>query len=467
MLFWVGLQLCFLPWALGTMHLWSQWTSLALALVAFLFAARPRLYDENNDSAGTVWVRPLRRLWRFPLFWIGLAVLLYVAVQALNPSAAYRRNASYWWLDALPHLAWLPSGMRVPFASAGPWRALLILTAPWLTLCAVWIGLMRRRSYQLLFIVLVCNGVLLAGFGFAQLLTHARAIYWCVPSSNASFIASFIYRNHAGAYLNLVVALAVGLAWWEHSRAARRFEKSSPAGVVLFGALLLGTLVLFSLSRGASITLLLFTLAIAGTYLWRQLRSPAYERNLPLLLSVAFLGVVFVGIGFYSLKAGNIWARFEGLVADPVASAQDRLQAHQATWEMLRHRPLFGWGAGCFRYEFPRFAAQWPDIYYSTGGRHRFWEHAHNDLLEFPAEYGVAGCALFVAGLGWLGWQLVRRRFWKNPLALPVGLGCGLTLLHAWADFVFQNPAVLTTWAVLLLGACRWAELDQHDSAAR
>jgi hypothetical protein len=27
-------------------------------------------------------------------------------------------------------------------------------------------------------------------------------------------------------------------------------------------------------------------------------------------------------------------------------------------------------------------------------------------------------------------------------------------------DFVFQNPAVLITWAVLLAGCIRWAELD-------
>src|SRR5262249_2930567 len=34
----LGVHLCFLPWALGTMHPWSQWTSLALAAVGFAFA---------------------------------------------------------------------------------------------------------------------------------------------------------------------------------------------------------------------------------------------------------------------------------------------------------------------------------------------------------------------------------------------------------------------------------------------
>ncbi|MGA3007493.1 MAG: hypothetical protein ABSE59_06340, partial [Opitutaceae bacterium] len=50
---------------------------------------------------------------------------------------------------------------------------------------------------------------------------------------------------------------------------------------------------------------------------------------------------------------------------------------------------------------------------------------------------------------------------WRNAVSLSVVLGCALTLLHASFDFVFQNPAVLLTWSVLLVGAVRWAELDQ------
>ncbi|HLP07408.1 MAG TPA: O-antigen ligase family protein [Opitutaceae bacterium] len=463
-LFWVTLHLCFLPWALGTMHLWSQCTSLVLALLGFITAARPRLYSETQTSGESVRVRPLARLWRFPLFWLGLAVLLYIAIQALNPAWRYRSNAAYWWIDPVKNVAWLPSGMDVPFSIAGPWRALLIQSSLWLTVCTVWIGVMRRLSFRLLFTVLVANGVALAALGLAQQLTHAKAIFWLVPSSSASFVASFIYRNHAGAYLNLVLALAAGLAWWHFARSNRRLEKSSPAGVFTFGALILGVMVLFTLSRGSAITLLAFTVVTGLAFFWHQFRRPAHERNGLVLLGLCLLLAGFLAVGFYSLKADKVWARFEGLLVDPVASARDRTQAHAATLDMFNDKPVLGWGAGCFRFGFPQYVSRYPDIYYSGTSRRKLWEHAHNDLLEFPAEFGLAGCVLLVGAAGWLGWQLLRRRFWGNPLSLPVALGAGLTVVHAWGDFVFQNPAVLFTWAVLLLAAGRWADLDQQPA---
>ena len=467
----VTLHLCFLPWALGAMHLWSQCTSLALALVGFVVAAVPRIYTETGDSGETVrvQVRPLQRLWRFPIFWIGLAVLAYIAIQGANPAGRYKANATYWWIEAIDHVAWLPSGMDVPFAVAGPWRSLIVHASLWLTLCAVWIGFMRRLTIRLFFTFLVANGVLLALFGLAQLLTHAQGIFWLVKSNSASFIASFIYRNHAGAYLNLILALTAGMAWWYFTRANRRFEKSSPSSVFTFGVVVLGVTVLFSLSRGSAIMMGTFLLLTGAAFVWSQLRLPTDNRTRFVIMGLVVLLVGFIGVGLYSLNTKSVRNRFESMIADPVASLSDRAEAHTAAAEMLAARPVLGYGAGCFRYGFPEHLYRHPDIYYSGRTNRRLWEHAHNDLLEYPIEFGLAGSSLIVAGLGWLGWQLLRRRFWRNPLALPVALGCSLTVIHAWGDFVFQNPAILFTWAVLLLAAGRWAELDQqpvvHESA--
>ncbi len=464
-LFWVTLHLCFLPWALGTMHLWSQCTSFGLALIGFIVGALPRTYSEAQTSGEPVRVRPLQRLWRFPLFWIGLAVLAYIAVQGANPAWVYRSNPSYWWIEEARPLAWLPSGMEVPFAIGGPWRSLLIHASVWLTLCTVWIGLMRRLTFRLLFTFLVANGVLLALLGLAQQLTHAKGIFWLVKSSSLSFVASFIYRNHAGAYLNLILAIAAGLAWWYYTRSNRRLEKSSPAGVFTFGAVILGVMVLFTLSRGSAITLLAFTLLTGVAFFWSQFRQPAHQRNGLVILGLVVLLGGFIGVGLYSLKAENIWHRFEDMLVDPVASARDRTEAAAAATEMLQERPVLGWGAGCFRFGFPQHLYRHPQIYYAGVERRKLWEHAHNDLLEYPIEFGLVGSALLAAGLGWLVWQLLRRRFWANPLALPVLFGAGLTVVHAWGDFVFQNPAILVTWAVVLLAAGRWADLDQQQSS--
>lgn len=462
---WVTLHLFFLPWALGTMHLWSQLTSLALAVTGFVVAARPRLYTEAQTSGDSVRVRPLQRLWRFPLFWLGLAVLAYITIQALNPAWIHKSNSSYWWIEARSNIAWLPGGMDVPFAGAGPWRAFVVFASLWLTLCTVWIGFMRRLTFRLLFMFLVANGAALALLGLAQQLTHANGIFWLVKVSSQSFVASFIYRNHAGAYLNLMLALAAGLAWWSYTRSNRRFEKSSPAGVFIFGGVVIGTMVLFTLSRGAALTMLGFVVLAGLAFVWSQFRQPAHQRSNLVITALLILMAGFIGVGLYSLKVENVWKRFQGMMVDPVASTYDRTEAHAAAIEMLAERPVLGWGAGCFRFGFPPYLYRHPSIYYSGMERRKLWEHAHNDLLQFPIEFGLAGAALFVGGIAWVFWRLCQHRFWNNPLSLPAILGTGMTLVHAWADFVFQNPAILVTWAVILLAAGRWTELDQQPTA--
>lgn len=460
----VVLHLCFLPWALGTVHLWSQLTSLGLALLGFVVAALPRTYTAA-ESEPPARIRPLRRLGRFPLFWLGLFVLGYIAVQALNPAWRYRSNAAYWWIEAIDHVRWLPSGMDVPFPIAGPWRALIIHASLWLTLCTVWMGLLRRRSFRLLFTFLAVNGGLLAVLGLVQQLTHAKAVFWTIAVRSTSFVASFIYRNHAGAYLNLVLAVAVGLAWWHHDRARRRLERSSPSVVFLFIAAVLAIAALSTVSRGTALSLLLF-LGVAGArFVWTRFHQPAAPRPWAALAALLLLFSGFLAVGLYAIRAQQVWARFEGLLIDPVASAWDRTQAHTAAAEMLAERPVLGWGAGCFRFGFPQYLYRHPDIYYAGIGRRKLWEHAHNDLIEFPLEYGVIGSAALAGSVAWLVWASLRRRGWRNPIAALVLLGAGLTVVHAWADFLFQCPAILLTWAVLLLAATRWSELDTTSAA--
>ena len=453
------MHLCFLPWALGTVHLWSQLVSLALAAAGLGVALRPRELGESpTEPAGRT--RPGARLLRFPLFWAGLALLGYIVVQGLNPAWRYTSNPSVWWLEPAAPVRWLPSGVAAPFAQAGPWRTLIVLASLWLLVCSVWVGLLRRLSYRILFSILVANAFLLSLCGSVQQVTGATKIFGFYVPSNPAFIASFIYRNHAGAYLNLLLALAAGLAWWHYQRARRRLERSSPAGLFAFGGLVIGFTVLFSYSRMATFLLLGFVALVVGAFAFRQFTQPAAARSRAMLLGLTVVFAAFLGTGLYALRIEKVWHRMESMLNDPVASSRARTLAHSAAADMLREHWGLGWGAGCFRYGFPRYVMNYPEIYYVGPAQRKFWEHAHNDLLEFPIELGAAGMAPVVFALGFLLWQLVRHRFWTNPLSLLVGCGCLLTMGHGWVDFVFQCPAILLTWGFLLVAARRWAEFD-------
>jgi O-antigen ligase len=183
---------------------------------------------------------------------------------------------------------------------------------------------------------------------------------------------------------------------------------------------------------------------------------------------VALLLLLFVAGGLQRLGVERVVDRFSLLVDGGDASAQLRAVASQASGEMLGDRWPLGWGAGSFRFGFPIYQMRHPEIYFPEGrnfDNRLHWEHAHNDWLQWPIEYGAVGMLLLAITPMFLLVRFAQAGGLTNPFALPVALGCLLVLGHSAADFVLQNPAVLATWAVALVVATRWAELD--ETAAR
>jgi len=50
-----------------------------------------------------------------------------------------------------------------------------------------------------------------------------------------------------------------------------------------------------------------------------------------------------------------------------------------------------GIGAGAYRHLFPIYQHRHPELVRQPDGRGMFWEHAHNDILQFPIELGAGG----------------------------------------------------------------------------
>ena len=450
----VTLNLVFLPWALGGMHAWSQIVSLVLSVTGLIIALLSSRQGNTSDH-------PMASLLRFPVFWFGMFVLAYMAMQGLNPSWQFETDSKSWWLVPVSHVPHLPSGVDAPFARSNSWRAITIDGSAWLLICSIWSGFARRRNFRWMFGALVLSGSLLAAVGLAQQLTGTGEVFWGYRAPEKSlFMATFIYRNHAGAYFDLVLALAVGLSSWHWRRAQQRLEGPGAAVAFGFSAMLIGLGVIFSASRMSIVLMIVFTvftgLGLATSLLFGSKETRRRHPWVTLALPVFCLGA----IALISFEAGGVSERFAALIAKPSATLSYRDTARRAAIEMLRDQWVFGWGAGCFRYGFPIYAQRYPEIYDSGNGRRFYWEHAHDDLVEFPLELGAVGMIPIATGLLFAGWKLIRVRFWRNPVSFCLAVGCFLTLVHASVDFVFQNPAVMTTWLVFLFGAIRWAELD-------
>jgi hypothetical protein len=454
----LGIHLCFLPWALGTMHPWSQWVSLGLAVIGFWVALVPRGYEgEAGWSAAPLRTAMTPRLWRFPVFWVGLALLLYVAIQGFNPSLEYLRIEDRWWLIPLPAVSWLPTGIDAPFGLSNAWRQLVIYGSAWLVVCSAWVGLTRRRSGRILLVVLAANAVALGALLIYQRATGEGRLPWpLLPRTTKDpTTASFVYHNHAGAYFGLMVFVAVALATWGYDHGARTLKKSTPtAALTLLTFFLIGA-VLFTLSRGASLTLAGMLAVFAGWFFVRQrLRRIDGGTDSRVTVTLAVIFGLFALYLAHSIDFSSVYNRFTSMMANRASdeSVSTRIQAHAAARQMFADDWVRGVGAGGFRHLFVGYVRRYPEIYRNGD---LFWEHAHCDWLEIPIELGAAGVAILLAGAGCVIGALVRRRRQWHSAMVPLLFGCVATLLHASIDFPFQCPAILVTWGLLLTVAVK------------
>jgi O-antigen ligase len=451
--------LIFLPWAFGGMMLWAQWTAIGLSFTAFVASLIPRRYDERYHAGGNVRLITWPRLVRFPVFWLGLLFLAYITIQALNPAWLYMQSNQGWWMTQIDYIEWLPHGVISPFKWANPWRSFIIYTSAWMLVCALWVGITRRRTLLIILIFLSCNAVSLALYVGYQKLSGLDKIYGLVTSPNPEFLGSFYYRNHGAAWLNLMVSVAFALAAWYQLRDLKRMAKSSPATFFAFLALIVSVMVYVSNSRGGILVLSLFILLFSLTFTVRQLTLPPYPQRKFILGLLLVLFAVCAVQGIRRIEDGTTLKRMQSLLKGGDLSVTVREQARLATTDMWEDAPWLGHGASAFRFLFPQYQQHYPLIY-TEHGRRFYWEHAHNDIVQLFAEFGVVGVSILAVILLWFIFSLLGHQAWCNPVALTLLLGIGTTTLHSWWEFVFQCPAILLSWCALWPIALRWAELD-------
>jgi len=215
-------------------------------------------------------------------------------------------------------------------------------------------------------------------------------------------------------------------------------------GMVLFAGLL-------SLSRAGN-ALLLVALMVTAAALYRAgvLRLRAiWGLGLAAAVTAAALGI---------FGRDRVRERFDDLTAlswEAVDSQDSRTTVWRNTWRAARDFPLFGSGAGSFRfvqamYEGPRSHAH----YYS---------HAEQSYLQVLLETGVPGLALLLIGLALIfvragrAWRLAPDPYHRLAVFIAA-VGIAAHALHGLVDFVFYVPGLSVV--AVTLAACVWRLSD-------
>ena len=441
-------------WAFGGMADWVRpilawWGSLGVLLTLTV------VQDLEAWREGAM--RPLFWLWPILVF----NVLVFVA--ALNPSfREVKYGAETLLVNSGAQVGW-PSSARPGLAL----RELWLFDAIWISCFNLALVVRQRRALRGLLFVATVNAMVLAVFGTVQKLSHAKGLFFdTVESPQLFFFSSFVYHNHWGAFVVLMMAVCLGLIWHYGRRNESRDFFHSPAFGGLVVVLALAATAPLSTSRSSTA---LTVLLLGGAFLhWtaRLVRKRRhFHESIALPITGALVALVLALAGVWFIAKESLQPRMavtrqqlEQFVARGEVGA--RAELYRNTWQMAKDKLWFGWGMASYPHVFTLYQTR-----KSIDHLPVFYHDAHSDWLQAVAEHGFVGTTLL--GLSGLVPLLrLRRRHFTSPLPAYLFVGCAMILLYAWIEFPFGNTAVVLVWWLCYFCAVHYARLQDREAQA-
>lgn len=389
-----------------------------------------------------------------------LLLNLLVFASTFNPSHREVIWDMQRYLVPVENDRWLP-GTPLPEASLA---ALGWLDVSFLTAFNLYLFVGRRRAFVWLFTALVLNGLALAALGSVQKLIGASGPYLgSFRSPNTYFFSTFLYHNHWGAFVLLLLAAALGLCWHYARKPGGAYRDfwHSPAFLMLLALFFLGASLPLSSSRACT-ALGLATFAIAFGHWMRRLLADRrrYGRSLAAPFCWSAVAIALSVGAVVWLARPMIEERYEKTVAqiegtDNHEITEGRLVLYRDVLRLFADRPLFGWGMGSF-----------PHAFYSYNSQDRLrrihpsvFQDAHSDWLQCLAEHGAIGTLLLAAAVA-LPLRRSLASMLRSYFARYVLLGCCVVLVLASFEFPFGNPAVQLEWLLCLFAAAKYPLIE-------
>lgn len=451
----VGIFLVATTWAFGGAAQWVRtplawWGSLGLLLTLTAL--------QDREALRQGWFRPLWWLWP----WI--AFNLFVVAGALNPSFREIKFGAETLLGNEGGRPGLPSSAR-PMLGI---QALWMFDAIWISCFNLALVIRQRSALRGLIVLAVVNAFVLAVFGTVQRLAHAKGLFFgAVDSPRQSyFFASFVYHNHWGAFIVLMMAACLGLVWHVGRRRESRDFFHSPAFGGLIVIFFLALTVPLSSSRSCTLlvaALLSVTLLHWTTRLVRKRRR--FKESVVLPLAGTLAALILAGAGVWYVARESIDVRLD-LTKSQLSAMRarggigSRADLYHDTWTMAQAKPWFGWGMGSYPHVFTLYNTQ-----KSVDKFPIFYHDAHSDWLQALAEHGFVG-TLLLGLCGLVPLLKLRLRHLDDPLLCYLLVGCGFVLLYAWVEFPFGNIAVVLSWWLCFFTAIHYGRLSDRETMA-
>ncbi len=339
--------------------------------------------------------------------------------------------------------------LSIPVAKAlsfDPYATRLVLVqvaALFIYFAAVLVFTDTPRRLRLLVRTIIIFGFFLAIFGLTQSFTSPTRVYWIRELAQSTAFGPFINRHHFAGYMELTMALPLGLLFSGGIEKDKRF-------IYLFAAGLMGVALIMTNSRGGILSLMAEILFIAAiTAFSRKPHATQSERPKPGVLgaakragaALALIVALFIGVLWMGGETGL--SRFLGTVNsdDPTTG---RAHFWSVTVDIIKAHPFIGTGLGAFGVVYTN--------YDSRNGAYRL-EQAHNDYLQVLSDGGIVGAAIalfFVVMLFRLGFRRMESEDkFRRGVAIGAMAGCFAVLVHSFFDFTLHTTSNALLFLIL------------------
>jgi len=286
-------------------------------------------------------------------------------------------------------------------------------------------------------------GFLLAIFGLTQSFTSPTKVYWMRELNQSTAFGPFINRHHFAGYMELTIALPLGLLF------AGAVDKEKRL-LFIFIAGLMGVALVMTASRGGIISLVAeIMFFVIVTAIFRKHSEERHRRKSRLKAVGVRLGlaaVLLVGLFIGVLSLGGEMS-LNRLIVDSVNTndpTTGRSHFWSVTLQIIKAHPLIGTGLGAFGVVYTKFDTR--------NGLFRL-EQAHNDYLQVLSDGGMIGAALALAFVGLLFYRAFVRAQSSDDFRRGVALaslgGCFAVLVHSFFDFTLHTTSNALLFLVL------------------
>ncbi len=288
-----------------------------------------------------------------------------------------------------------------------------------------------ERLRKLVYVITIF-GFVFAFFAILQAVLSPNKIYGIYEPRFAVPFGSFVNRHNFAAYMEMTLALPLGLMFVGAVGRDKRLIYITAIG-------LMGIALLLSGSRGGFVSLLaeICFLVILTTKTKNSAQMAVKISFAVLLVAVIVFGAILIG-GESSLT------RFAETAASKDFST-NRTHIWSVTLSIIKNTLPFGAGLGAFG------AAYTP--YDSLSGVERV-EQAHNDYLQVLADAGIVGLllgAFFIYDLFKTGLRNAKTsNKFRRGVAVGALAGCFAILVHSLFDFVLHITAVAMLFITLV-----------------